>query len=47
MFFLYWAAAGFCTVFGWDAGQNVWDRYIEPHVQIEQPADSEKEKSKR
>lgn len=46
MFVLYFAAAGFCTVFGWDAGQVVWDRYIEPHIQVEQPADTEK-KEKR
>lgn len=35
MLILYWAAAGFFTVFGWNAGQKVWDHYIEPPDIIE------------
>lgn len=30
MFAIYFAAAGFFTVFGWNAGQIVWDKYVEP-----------------
>jgi len=38
MFALYFAAVGFFSVFGWNAGQLVWDKYIEP-TSIEKPAD--------
>jgi hypothetical protein len=36
MLILYWAAAGFFTVFGWNTGQKVWDKYIEPPTAIVQ-----------
>jgi len=32
-FILTYVAIGFCTVFGWNSGQKVWDKYIEPEVQ--------------
>jgi len=47
MFALYFIGAGFFTVFGWNAGQIVWDTYVEP-PSIEQPAvknESRKEKN--
>jgi len=37
MFALYFVGAGFFTVFGWNAGQIVWDKWIDPPA-IEQPA---------
>jgi len=37
-FILTYVIIGFCTVFGWNAGQKVWDKYIEPEINIEQPA---------
>jgi hypothetical protein len=37
-FLLTYLAIGFITVFGWNSGQKVWDKYIEPPA-IEQPAD--------
>jgi hypothetical protein len=30
MFVLEYLAIGFITVFGWNSGQIVWDKYIEP-----------------
>ena len=30
MFILEYLAIGFITVFGWNSGQVVWDKYIEP-----------------
>jgi len=30
--------AGFFTVFGWNYGNIVWDKYVEPEHKIEQPA---------
>jgi len=36
-FILTYVAIGFFTVFGWNAGQKVWDKYVEPPA-IEQPA---------
>jgi hypothetical protein len=32
-FILTYIAIGFLTVFGWNSGQKVWDKYIEPEVQ--------------
>ena len=32
-FILTYIAIGFLTVFGWNSGQKVWDKYIEPGVQ--------------
>jgi len=32
-FILTYIAIGFLTVFGWNSGQRVWDKYIEPEVQ--------------
>ena len=32
-FILTYIAMGFLTVFGWNSGQKVWDKYIEPEVQ--------------
>ena len=32
-FILTYIAIGFFTVFGWNSGQKVWDKYIEPEVQ--------------
>ena len=32
-FILTYFLAGFVTVFGWNSGQKVWDKYIEPEVQ--------------
>ena len=46
MFALYFAAAGFFTVFGWNAGQIVWDKYVEPPA-IEQPAEVKDVRSKK
>jgi hypothetical protein len=37
-FILTYVAIGFFTVFGWNAGQKVWDKYVEPPA-IEQPAE--------
>jgi len=38
--------AGFFTVFGWNYGNIVWDRYIEP-APVVQNADSEEVKEKK
>lgn len=38
MFILEYLAIGFITVFGWNSGQIVWDKYVEPPA-AEQPAD--------
>jgi len=38
MFVATYFIIGFITVFGWNSGQIVWDKYIEPPAQ-EQPAD--------
>ena len=27
---LVYVAIGFFTVFGWNSGQKVWDKYVEP-----------------
>ena len=36
---------GFLTVFGWNTGQKVWDKYIEPELQqIEVKNDTTKTK---
>jgi hypothetical protein len=32
-FILTYIAIGFLTVFGWNSGQKVWDKYIEPEIQ--------------
>lgn len=32
-------AIGFLSVFGWNTGQKVWDKYIEPEIQQEKSAD--------
>ena len=32
-FILTYIAIGFLTVFGWNSGQRVWDKYIEPEIQ--------------
>jgi hypothetical protein len=40
MFALYFVGAGFFTVFGWNAGQIVWDKWIDPPA-IEQKAENE------
>jgi len=37
---------GFFTVFGWNSGNIVWDRYIEP-APVVQSADAEDIKEKR
>lgn len=29
---------GFLTVFGWNTGQKVWDKYIEPEIKLIEPA---------
>jgi hypothetical protein len=34
-FILTYVVIGFLTVFGWNTGQKVWDKYIEPEVQQE------------
>jgi len=40
-FILTYIAIGFFTVFGWNTGQNVWDKYIEPNKQEQaQPKNS-------
>ena len=33
---------GFFSVFGWNTGQKVWDRYIESKIEtpVEQPKDT-------
>jgi len=38
MFVLEYLAIGFITVFGWNSGQIIWDKYVEPPA-IEQPVD--------
>jgi hypothetical protein len=43
MFILEYLAIGFITVFGWNSGQVVWDKYIEP-PSIEQPAEKRERK---
>jgi hypothetical protein len=35
-FILTYVFIGFFTVFGWNTGQKVWDKYVEPPI-IEQP----------
>ena len=39
-----WSAIlfGFFSVFGWNTGQKVWDRYIEPRIEksVEQEKDN-------
>ena len=37
-FVLTYIGIGFITVFGWNSGQMVWDKYVEPTT-VEQPAD--------
>jgi len=37
---------GFFTVFGWNSGNLVWDKYIEPPV-VEQPVADVKTKDRR
>jgi len=32
---LTYVVIGFFTVFGWNAGQKVWDKYVEPEIKIE------------
>jgi hypothetical protein len=46
MFVLEYLAIGFITVFGWNSGQIVWDKYVEPPA-IEQTVDKPADKSKR
>lgn len=43
MFVLEYLAIGFITVFGWNSGQVVWDKYIDT-PSIEQPVDSKSSK---
>lgn len=38
-FILTYIGIGFVTVFGWNSGQIVWDKYIEPTA-VEQAADN-------
>ena len=33
MFVLTYFAIGFISVFGWNSGQIVWDKYVEPSNQ--------------
>jgi len=45
MFILEYLAIGFITVFGWNSGQVIWDKYVEPASPgIEQSADFTKGK---
>jgi hypothetical protein len=37
---------GFFTVFGWNSGNLVWDKYIEPPA-VEQPATEVKTKERK
>jgi hypothetical protein len=45
MFVLTYIAIGFITVFGWNTGQKVWDKYVEPETQQEQSIDATAVKS--
>jgi hypothetical protein len=38
-FVLTYLGIGFITVFGWNSGQMVWDKYVEPTA-VEQSADN-------
>jgi hypothetical protein len=40
-FVLTYFLVGFVSVFGWNSGQKVWDKYIEPEVKLEQPANKQ------
>jgi len=35
MVILTYLAAGFITVFGWNTGQKVWNKYVEPDTHHE------------
>jgi len=35
MVILTYLAIGFITVFGWNTGQKVWDKYVEPDTHHE------------
>jgi hypothetical protein len=37
---------GFLTVFGWNTGQRVWDKYIEPEIQQIEAVKNDTAKSK-
>ena len=45
-FILTYIAIGFLTVFGWNSGQKVWDKYIEPEVQQIEAVKNDTAKSK-
>jgi hypothetical protein len=45
-FILTYIAIGFLTVFGWNSGQKVWDKYIEPEVQQIESVKNDTTKSK-
>jgi hypothetical protein len=45
-FILTYMAIGFLTVFGWNSGQIVWDKYVEP-LAIEQPAEVKDVRTKK
>ena len=46
MFVLEYFVIGFITVFGWNSGQIVWDKYIDTPG-IEQPAEKTTTKDRR
>jgi hypothetical protein len=45
-FILTYIAIGFLTVFGWNSGQRVWDKYIEPEIQQVETVKNDTAKSK-
>jgi hypothetical protein len=46
-FIVTYLVIGFLTVFGWNTGQRVWDKYIEPEIQQEKTADVTNDKKSK